>query len=276
MSEGRAESRGANTSFSERHSRRLENKVAVITGAGRGIGLAGAIAFAREGARVVLADVDSELGARAEAMVRRWDGEATFVKTDCGDSAEVQALMARTKEIYGALHVLYNNASVFVTDDGPVTQLRESTWERVLRTNLDSVFLCTKYGIPLIVASGGGSVINTASSAAVIGIPGCDAYTASKGATVALTRSLAVEFGTQGVRVNCICPSGVETEMLRQSNLENPAFDAQAFFAMAPLGRFGTPEEIASLAVFLASDESSYLHGAIIRADGGITIRPFF
>jgi NAD(P)-dependent dehydrogenase (short-subunit alcohol dehydrogenase family) len=157
-----------------------------------------------------------------------------------------------------------------------VTQLRESTWERVLRTNLDSVFLCSKYGIPLIVASGGGSVINTASSAAVIGIPGCDAYTASKGATVALTRSLAVEFGAQGVRVNCICPSGVETEMLKQSNLENPAFDAQAFFAMAPLGRFGTPEEIAALAVFLASDESSYLHGAIIRADGGITIRPFF
>jgi NAD(P)-dependent dehydrogenase (short-subunit alcohol dehydrogenase family) len=256
--------------------KRLETKVAVITGAGRGIGLAGALAFAREGAKVVLADINAELGARAEAQVRQSGGEATFVKTDCGEPAEVRALMARTKEIYGALHVLYNNASVFVADDGPVTQLDEPTWERILRTNLNSVFLCAKYGIPLIVASGGGSVINTASSAAVIGIPGCDAYTASKGATVALTRSLAVEFGAQGVRVNCICPSGVETEMLRESNLENPAFDAQGFFAMAPLGRFGTPEEIAALAVFLASDESSYLHGAIIRADGGITIRPFF
>jgi NAD(P)-dependent dehydrogenase (short-subunit alcohol dehydrogenase family) len=185
-------------------------------------------------------------------------------------------MVARTKELYGGLHVLYNNASVFAKDDAPVTELSEAAWARILRTNLESVFLCSKYAIPLIVASGGGAVINTASSAAVIGIPGCDAYTATKGATVALTRSLAVEFGPQGVRVNCICPSGVETEMLKQSNLENPDFDARSFFAMAPLGRFGTPEEIAALAVFLASDESSYINGAILRADGGITIRPFF
>jgi len=256
--------------------KRLANKVAVITGAGRGIGLAGAIAFAREGAKVVLAEIDEGLGARAEGAVRHLGGEATFVKADCGSPADVQAMVARTKELYGGLHVLYNNASVFAKDDAPVTELSEAAWARILRTNLESVFLCSKYAIPLIVSSGGGSVINTASSAAVIGIPGCDAYTATKGATVALTRSLAVEFGPQGVRVNCICPSGVETEMLKQSNLENPEFDAQSFFAMAPLGRFGTPEEIAALAVFLASDESSYINGAILRADGGITIRPFF
>jgi NAD(P)-dependent dehydrogenase (short-subunit alcohol dehydrogenase family) len=203
-------------------------------------------------------------------------GEATLVRTDCASPADVKAMVARTKELYGGLHVLYNNASVFAKDDAPVTELSEAAWARILRTNLESVFLCSKYAIPLIVASGGGAVINTASSAAVIGIPGCDAYTATKGATVALTRSLAVEFGPQGVRVNCICPSGVETEMLKQSNLENPDFDARSFFAMAPLGRFGTPEEIAALAVFLASDESSYINGAILRADGGITIRPFF
>jgi NAD(P)-dependent dehydrogenase (short-subunit alcohol dehydrogenase family) len=256
--------------------KRLENKVAVITGAGRGIGLAGAIAFAREGAKVVLAEIDEDLGARAEGAVRHLGGEATLVRTDCASPADVKAMVARTKELYGGLHVLYNNASVFAKDDAPVTELSEAAWARILRTNLESVFLCSKYAIPLIVASGGGAVINTASSAAVIGIPGCDAYTATKGATVALTRSLAVEFGPQGVRVNCICPSGVETEMLKQSNLENPDFDARSFFAMAPLGRFGTPEEIAALAVFLASDESSYINGAILRADGGITIRPFF
>lgn len=253
---------------------RLENKVAIITGAGRGIGFAAAQAFAREGAKVVLAEIDAELGVRAEARLREAGGDASLVRTDCSRSAEVQALMARTKELHGGLHVLYNNASIFRADDGPVTRLEESLWERVLRTNLDSVFLCCKYGIPLIVASGGGSVINTGSSASVMGIPGCDAYTATKGATVALTRSLAVEFGRQNVRVNCICPAGVETEMMRTSNLDNASFDAKFFFSRAPLGRFGRPEEIAQLAVFLASDESSYLNGAIVRADGGITIAP--
>lgn len=144
----------------------------------------------------------------------------------------------------------------------------------MLASNLNSVFLCCKYGIPLMIRSGGGSIINTGSSASVMGIPGCDAYTATKGATVSLTRSLAVEYGPKGVRVNCICPAGIETEMVKASNLDNPNFDADYFFKRAPLGRLGTPEEIANLAVFLASDESSYLNGAIIRADGGITITP--
>jgi len=187
----------------------------------------------------------------------------------------VKRLMARARELYGGLHVLYNNASIFLDkDDGRVTELAEETWERVLRVNLDSVFLCSKYAIPLIIDSGGGSVINTGSSASVMGIPGCDAYTATKGATVSMTRSMAVEYGPQGVRVNCICPAGVETEMVKASSVNNPDFDADFFFARAPLRRFGTPEEIANLAVFLASDESSYVNGAIVRADGGITIAP--
>ena len=254
---------------------RLENKVAVITGAGRGIGFAGAAAFATEGAKVVIAEIDEELGARAEKRLRNAGLEATFVKTDCASPDDVIVLMARTMELYGGLHVLYNNASVFLGDlDGPVTELDEETWRRVLRVNLDSVFLCSKCGIPLIIASGGGSVINTGSSASVMGIPGCDAYTATKGATMSITRSMAVEFGPRGVRVNCICPAGIETEMLKQSNLDNVDFDAELFFSRAPLGRFGTPEEVAQVALFLASDESSYLNGAILRADGGITIAP--
>lgn len=254
---------------------RLENKIAVITGAGRGIGLAGAAAFVREGAKVVIAEIDEDLGLRAEATLRERGGEVTFIQTDCSDRADVKRLIARTRELFGGLHVLYNNASIFLDkDDARVTELAEETWERVLRVNLDSVFLCSKYAIPLILDSGGGSVINTGSSASVMGIPGCDAYTATKGATVSLTRSMAVEYGPQGVRVNCICPAGVETEMVKASSLDNPDFDADFFFSRAPLGRFGAPEEIANLAVFLASDESSYVNGAIVRADGGITIAP--
>lgn len=254
---------------------RLQDKVAIITGAGRGIGFAGAEAFCREGARVVIAEVNEELGREAEAKLRALGAEVTFVRTDCAVSADVHALMTRTEELYGGLHVLYNNASVFLSkQDGPVTELAEETWTRVLAINLGSVYLCCKYGLPLMIRSGGGAIINTGSSASVMGIPGCDAYTATKGATVSLTRSLAVEYGRQGVRVNCLCPAGIETEMVKASSLDDPDFDAEYFFRRAPLGRLGTPGEVAALAVFLASDESSYLNGAIIRADGGITVTP--
>src|SRR5512135_1978474 len=149
---------------------RLQNKVALITGAGRGIGLAGARAFVREGAKVVIAEIDEALGARAEAALRGAGGEAAFVRTDCAESASVQELMARTERLYGGLHVLYNNASVFLgAVDGPVTALAEETWDKILSINLRSVYLCCKYGIPLMIRSGGGSIINTGSSASVMG-----------------------------------------------------------------------------------------------------------
>jgi NAD(P)-dependent dehydrogenase (short-subunit alcohol dehydrogenase family) len=254
---------------------RLKDKVAVITGAGRGIGFAGASAFIREGAKVVIAEIDEELGRDAEAKLRAAGGDAAFVRTDCSRSEDVRALMERTRQFYGGLHILYNNASVYLPkSDGPVTSVAEETWERILAINLRSIFLCCKYGIPLIVASGGGSVINTSSSAGVMGVPGCDAYTATKGATISLTRSMAVEYGKKGVRVNCICPAGIETEMVKASSTNDPNFDAKYFFSRAPLGRLGTPEEVANVAVFLASDESSYVNGAILRADGGTTVTP--
>lgn len=254
---------------------RLQDKVALITGAGRGIGRAAAELFAREGASVVIAEINEEFGRSAEQSIRAQGGRAVFVQTDVSRSADVQSLCSAVEDTFGGLHVLYNNASIFLGEaDNPATELSEETWDQVISVNLKSVFLCCKYGIPLIIASGGGSVINTSSSAGVMGIPGCDAYTATKGATISLTRSMAVEYGPRDVRVNCIAPAGVETEMVRESNLDNPDFDADYFFSRAPLGRFGRPEEIAELALFLASDESSYLNGAIVRADGGITISP--
>jgi len=255
--------------------KRMQGKVALITGAGRGIGRASAELFAREGAKVVLAEINEERGCAVEEAIRGAGGEAMFVRADASRSEDVRAACAAAVEAFGGLHALYNNASVFLgSDDGPVTELSEEIWDRVLAVNLRSVFLCSKHAIPLIVESGGGSVIHTSSSAGVMGIPGCDAYTATKGATIALTRSMAVEYGPKGVRVNCIAPAGIDTEMLRESSLDSPDFDEEDFLRKAPLGRYGTAQEVARLALFLASDESSYLNGAIIRTDGGITITP--
>ncbi len=254
---------------------RLKDKVAVITGAGRGIGRATAELFASEGARVVIAELNESLGKKVESAICESGGEALFAPVDISKSEDVQALFRVVEEKYGGLHVLYNNAAIYLRkDDGPVTDVSEEVWDRVIAVNLRGTFLCCKYGIPMIISSGGGSVINTSSSAGVMGIPRCDAYTATKGAAISLTRSMAVEYGPKRVRVNCIAPAGIDTEMLRESSLDRPDFDPEEFFSKTPARRFGTPEEIARLALFLASDESLYINGAIIRADGGITITP--
>ncbi len=252
---------------------KLQGKVAAITGAGRGIGRAAAELFACEGARLAIIEIDHKTGPETEKALRASGAEAFWIRTDIADPAQVASAFQQVEDRFGALHVLYNNASVFLgTADGPVADLPLEVWQRVIAINLHGLFHCCKYAIPLMIRSGGGSIINTSSSAGLIGIPKCDAYTATKGATITMTRSMAVEYGPKKIRVNCIAPAGIMTEMLRESSLDNPDFDEQAFFRTAPLGRYGTPEEIAKLALFLASDDSSYLNGAIVVADGGITI----
>jgi NAD(P)-dependent dehydrogenase (short-subunit alcohol dehydrogenase family) len=252
----------------------LKGKTALISGGASGIGRAGALRFAAGGAAVVIADTDADRGAETLDVVRKSSPESSFVKCDVSSEPSVAELFKFIKNKHGKLDVIYNNASVYLPGrDGRITDIKEENWDRILAVNLKSVFLFCKHGIPLLIERGRGSVINTASSAGMIGIPGCDAYTASKGATVQLTKSMAAEYGQFGVRVNCIAPAAIMTPMMRRSNPENSDFDEKSFLGLrTPLRRYGTPEEVASLALFLASDESSYINGAVIPADGGITI----
>ncbi|NMA07666.1 MAG: SDR family oxidoreductase [Clostridiales bacterium] len=252
----------------------LNGKVIAITGGGAGIGGSASRLFAKEGARVVILEVNAEAGERTAAEIRAVGGDAVCIRTDVSDPDSVREAFEKIDRLCGCLDGLYNNAGVFLGKyDNRVTELSLETWEKILRINLFGVFYCCKYGIPLMKKAGGGAIVLTSSSAGVIGIPDCDAYTAAKGAAVALTRSLAVEYGPDGIRTNCIAPAAIRTEMVKESNLNDPKFDEQAFLDHGtPLRRWGTPEEVAELAAFLFSDRASYLNGAIIRADGGITV----
>ncbi len=253
---------------------RLENKVAVITGGAAGIGVAGTRVFADEGASVIMFDVNQEAGAAVEAELRAQGKDVTFIKTDISSMDEVAAAMKKVDEMYGKLDILYNNASVFLGGrDTVIADLPVDIWTKTLAINLNGMYHCCKFGIPLMKKAGGGAIINTASSAGVVGIPGCAAYSATKGATIALTRNMAVDYGKFNIRSNCIAPAAIETEMVKQSNLNDPNFDNEFFLKqITPLRRWGKPEDIAHLACFLGSDEGAYLNGVIIPCDGGITM----
>ena len=243
----------------------LTGKTAIITGAAGGIGKAAAEIFAEAGAKVIIADINEKAGEETAGAIG-----GIFVKCDVSKSADVQKVIEACD---GKLDILYNNAGVYLAGrDGRITDVAEDIWEKVIAINLRSVFLFCKDGLPLLMKNGG-SIINTGSSAGMIGIPDCDAYTATKGAIVQLTKSMAAEYGRYNVRVNCISPAAIMTPMMRQSNPENSTFDENSFLNLrTPLRRYGTPEEVAQIACFLASDAASYLNGAIIAADGGITI----
>jgi NAD(P)-dependent dehydrogenase (short-subunit alcohol dehydrogenase family) len=249
---------------------RLEGKVALITGAGSGMGRSAAELFAREGAQVVVTDVVDEGGNATVDAVRAAGGEATYVRADVSKWADCEALVKHATDTYGALHVLYNNAGIFPADDGGVLDTPESTWDTVMDINLKGVWLGCRAGIPAMIASGGGSIVNVASFVALMGAATAQiAYTSSKGGVLSMTREIAVEYARQGIRANALCPGPIQTPLLEEL-LSDPARRARRLVHI-PMGRLGRAEELAQAALFLASDDASFMTGASLVVDGGIT-----
>ena len=248
--------------------RRLDGKVCIITGAGGGMGREAAIVFAAEGAKVSAADVDEKL---AEETASLCDGESFAVRANVADEADVERMYAATAERFGGIDVLYNNAGISPGDDASVLDTSVEAWQRVQDVNTKGVFLCCKHGIPYLLERGGGSVINVASFVAILGAATSQiSYTASKGAVLSMSKELGVQFARQGVRVNALCPGPVETPLLLSIYGDDPAAFARRQVHW-PTGRLGTPREIVNAALFLASDESSFVTGAAFVVDGGIT-----
>lgn len=249
---------------------RLTDKVAVITGAASGIGRASALLFAREGARVVVADIQEREGRGTVDAIQASGGQGTFVRCDVSRGAEVRELFASTRARYGRLDVLFANAGVggFATH---LAEIAEERWQRLIDVHLTGAFLSLKYGIPLLIAAGGGSAILTASIGGLAAFPGSAAYSAAKGGIIAMARTAAIEYADRGVRVNAICPGYIQTPLSggRLPEAERAAFYAK-LAADTPMKRIGLPEDVARLALFLASDESAYVTGLAIPVDGGV------
>lgn len=249
---------------------RLEGRVALVTGAGSGIGKLTAKLFASEGAKVVISDVVDDAGQATVEEIRADGGEAAFVHADVSKASDAEAMVRFAVDTFGGLHVLMNNAGIFHPQDDSVTNTPDDVWEKTIAINLKGVFLGCKFGIPAMLESGGGSIINIASFVAIVGAATPQiAYTASKGGVLAMTREIAVEFARKGVRANALCPGPIETPLL-QELLADPA-RRQRRLVHIPMGRFGQAQEIANAALFLASDESSLMTGAALVVDGGIT-----
>ncbi len=249
---------------------RLDGKVAVITGAGSGIGRVAASLFAAEGAQVVVADVVGDQAEAAVADIEGAGGSATAVTVDVSDEAQVAGMIDRALSTYGGVHVLFNNAGIFPDDDGGILDTPPETWQRVMEVNLKGVWLGCRAAVPAMLDSGGGSIVNVASFVALVGAATAQmAYTASKGGVLAMTRELAVEYARKGIRANSICPGPIETPLLAEL-LSDPE-RRQRRLVHIPIGRFGRPDEIAKAALFLASDDASFVTGSALVVDGGIT-----
>ncbi len=254
---------------------RLAKKVVLVTGAASGMGRVAIRMFAEQGAKVVAADIDGEaLDAAVAEAGGTYAPSIAAVAGDVTNDADVRRMVATAGERFGGLNVLYNNAGIMPDEDTSVEATTEATWERVLDVNLKSIYLCCKHGVPALRAAGGGSIVNMASFVALLGcsVPQ-DAYTASKGGVLSLTRSLAVQYGRDGIRANAICPGPVLTPLL-ESLFPNEA-EKNKRLNRIPLARFGRAEDIVWAGIFLASDESSWMTGTNFVVDGGITVNYF-
>jgi NAD(P)-dependent dehydrogenase (short-subunit alcohol dehydrogenase family) len=248
---------------------KLESKVALITGGGSGIGRATVILFAREGAKVVVADIDPAAGEDTVRLIRARGGVAMAVKTDVTIEDDVRLAVETAMQSYGALHILFNNAGIA----GPygVADVSAETWKRVMDVNAMGTFFGFKHGVPAIQKSGGGAIINTSSTAGLAGSVGSPVYSAAKGAIVNLTKSMALLLAKSNIRVNCVCPGPVDTPLNLSffAAMPNPEAARASFIGGIPMGRIGKPEEVAAAVLFLASDDASYITGVPLPVDGG-------
>lgn len=249
---------------------RLSDKVALITGAASGIGRAASLLFAKNGAAVVAVDVDDNAGEETVALIHQQGGDASYFHADVASLAGSQEMVKHAEEKFGKLQILFNNAGIMLGEDADAITTEEAVWDRTMEVNLKGVFLGCKYGIPALQRAGGGSVINTASFVAILGAATPQiAYTASKGGVLAMTRELAIIHARQNIRVNALCPGPLKTKMLM--DYLDTEEKRQRRLVHVPMGRFGEASEMAQAALFLASDESSYITGADFSVDGGLT-----
>ena len=252
---------------------RLEGRVALVTGAGSGIGKASALAFAREGAKVVVSDVAAESGEETVRFIQDAGGEAIFVKADVSKAAEVEALVSKAVEAYGRLDCAYNNAGILESPSVPTHEYPEETWDRTIGINLKGVWLCMKYEVPQMLKQGSGAIVNTSSIWGLVGAGGFSAYVASKHGVAGLTKTAALEYAKAGIRVNAVNPGVIDTPMARGSigaiSGGDPQVEARIIAQMEPVGRMGTPDEVAEAVVWLCSDAASFVTGHTMTVDGG-------
>jgi NAD(P)-dependent dehydrogenase (short-subunit alcohol dehydrogenase family) len=249
----------------------MQNRVALVTGGSAGIGRATALAFARQGARVVVSDVADAGGEETVRQIREAGGDAVYVHADVADPGQVEALISQTLDAFDRLDFAFNNAGI-EGEQATTAECSEENWDRVMGINLKGAWLCMRYQIPAMLRQGGGAIVNCSSVAGLVGFPAIPAYTASKHGLIGLTRTAALDYATQGIRVNAVCPGVIRTEMIDRFTRGDPAAEAQ-MVQLQPMNRMGTPEEVADAVVWLCSDAASFVTGQALAVDGGVVAR---